>query len=53
MKHHFTAWHQQLTPAILATQDAEIRRIMVRTQPGQIVYETLSRKTHHKTGLVE
>jgi hypothetical protein len=34
---------------ILAIQEAEIRRIMVRSQPGQIVQETLSRKeTHHK-----
>jgi hypothetical protein len=39
---------------ILATQEAEIRRIMVRSQPGQIVLETLSqKKTHHKKGLVE
>jgi hypothetical protein len=27
---------------ILATQEAEIRRVMVRSQPGQIVLETLS-----------
>jgi hypothetical protein len=40
-------------PVILATQEAEIMRIMVRGQPGQIVLETLSRKTHHKKGLVE
>jgi hypothetical protein len=26
-----------LTPVILATQEAEIRRIMVQSQPGQIV----------------
>jgi hypothetical protein len=31
-------------PAILATQETEIRRIEVRSQPGQIVHETLSRK---------
>jgi hypothetical protein len=31
-----------LTPVILATQEAEIRRIMVRSQPRQIVLETLS-----------
>jgi hypothetical protein len=31
-----------LTPVILATQGAEIRRITVRSQPGQIVHETLS-----------
>jgi hypothetical protein len=29
---------------ILATQDAEIKRIEVRSQPGQIIHETLSRK---------
>jgi hypothetical protein len=29
---------------ILATQEAEIRRIMVRCQPRQVVCKTLSRK---------
>jgi hypothetical protein len=38
------ARHQWLTPVILATQEAEIRRITVRSQPRQIVGETLSRK---------
>jgi hypothetical protein len=36
---------------ILATQETEIKRITVRSQPGQIVCETLSRKkpfTHTK-----
>jgi hypothetical protein len=33
---------------ILATQQAEIRRIMVQSQPRQIVRKTLSRKTLHK-----
>jgi hypothetical protein len=33
-----------LLPVILATQEAEIRRIAVRSQPGQIVRETLSWK---------
>jgi hypothetical protein len=33
-----------LTPVILATQEAEIRRITVGSQPGQTVGETLSRK---------
>jgi hypothetical protein len=33
-----------LTPVILATQEAEIRRIVVRPSPGQIVHETLSWK---------
>jgi hypothetical protein len=31
-------------PVILATQEAEIRRIKVQSQPEQIVHETLSRK---------
>jgi hypothetical protein len=30
------------TPVILATQEAEIRRITVQSQPGQIVLKTLS-----------
>jgi hypothetical protein len=33
-----------LTPVILATQEAEIRRIMVQSQPREIVRETLSQK---------
>jgi hypothetical protein len=33
---------------ILATQEAEIRRIVVQTQPRQILRETLPRKTFHK-----
>jgi hypothetical protein len=39
-------------PVILATQEAEIRRIVAQSQPGQRVPETLE-KTHHKKGLVE
>jgi hypothetical protein len=31
-----------LMPIILATQEAEIRSLEVRSQPGQIVHETLS-----------
>jgi hypothetical protein len=38
------AWCRWLTPVILATQEAEIRRITVRSHPGQIVHKTLSRK---------
>jgi hypothetical protein len=34
--------HWWLTPVLLATQEAEIRRIMVQIQPRQIVFETLS-----------
>jgi hypothetical protein len=40
-------------PIILATQEVEIRRIAIQSQPRQIVRETLSQKTHHKKGLVE
>jgi hypothetical protein len=35
-------------PVILATQEAEIRRITVQSQPGQIVLKTPSQKTLHK-----
>jgi hypothetical protein len=35
-----------LTPVILATQEAEVRRITFQSQPGQIVQEALSRKTN-------
>jgi hypothetical protein len=31
-----------LTPVILAIHEAEIKRTMVRSQPGQIVLDTLS-----------
>jgi hypothetical protein len=37
-----------LTPVILATEEAETRRITVGSQPGQILLETLSQKTFHK-----
>jgi hypothetical protein len=39
-----TAGSQWFTPVILATQEAEIRRIMVQSQLRQIVLETLSQK---------
>jgi hypothetical protein len=33
---------------------AEIRKIVVQSQPRQIVLQTLSqKKTHHKNGLIE
>jgi hypothetical protein len=38
-------------PIILATQEAEIRRIMVLSQPKQMVHNTL--KPFTKKGLVE
>jgi hypothetical protein len=48
------AGHWWLTPVILASQEAEIRWIMVRSQPRQTVYETLSQKNStQKKGLVE
>jgi hypothetical protein len=34
------AGHLRLKPIILATQETEIRRIMVGSQPGQIVRKT-------------
>jgi hypothetical protein len=40
-------------PIILATQETEIRRTVVGSQPKQIVCETLSLKILHKKGLVE
>jgi hypothetical protein len=39
MKMHVAA---RLTPVILATQEAEIKRIAVGGQPWQIVYKSLS-----------
>jgi hypothetical protein len=51
----YLAGHRWLTPVILAAQEADIRRIIVQSQPGQIVCETLSQKKtlHKKIGLVE
>jgi hypothetical protein len=49
-----SAGHWWLTLVMLAIQKAEIRKIVVRSQPGQTGCETLSqKKTHHKKGLVE
>jgi hypothetical protein len=42
------SWARWLTPVSLDPQEADIRRITVQSQPGQIVQETLSRKTLHK-----
>jgi hypothetical protein len=35
-------------PVILATSEAEIKKIMVQGQPGQIVHETISKTTRAK-----
>jgi hypothetical protein len=40
-------------PIILAAQEAEIRRIVVQSQLGQIVCETLSQKYLTQKGVVE
>jgi hypothetical protein len=42
---NYLARHQCLTLIILTTQEAEIRRITVQSQPGQIVCETLFQKS--------
>jgi hypothetical protein len=38
----FSAGNQELTPIIVNTQEAEIRRITVQGQPWQTVHEILS-----------
>jgi hypothetical protein len=48
------AKHWWLTPVILATPEAEIRRIKVGGQLGQILLQTLSQKyPTQKEGLTE
>jgi hypothetical protein len=47
------AWCRWPMPVILVTQEAEIRRIAVPSQPRQTVCETLSGKPITKIGLVE
>jgi hypothetical protein len=42
------AGHQLFMSVIPVTQEAEIRKILVQSQPRQIVHKTLSQKTHHK-----
>jgi hypothetical protein len=53
LKRCFTAWYPWLTTVILGIHEAEIRRITVGSQPGQIFHETLSQEKHYKKGLVE
>jgi hypothetical protein len=44
-KNKITAGRLWLTPVFPATEEAAIRKkIVVRSQPGQIVHETLSQK---------
>jgi hypothetical protein len=45
--------HWWLTPVILAPQEAEIRRIVVRSQSGKIVMRPYLEKPFTKIGLVE
>jgi hypothetical protein len=52
LKNHERDGHRWLTFVILTTQEAEIRRIMVRSQPRQIVWRPYLEKTLHKKGLV-
>jgi hypothetical protein len=42
------ARHQWLTPVILVTQVAEIRRIMVKASLGKEFSRPYLKKTHHK-----
>jgi hypothetical protein len=42
-----------LTPVLLDTQEAEIRKIEVLSWPRQIVLKTISQKKHITKGLVE
>jgi hypothetical protein len=41
---NFAARYQWLTPVVLAIEEAQITRISVQSQPGQIVCESLSQK---------
>jgi hypothetical protein len=52
MKKFSSVGRQWLTLVILATQEAEIKRIEVQSQPRQTVHETRPylKNTQHKTG---
>jgi hypothetical protein len=45
---YFIVTHQGFVHVLLATWDAEIMRIVVQSQPGQIVCETLYCKNNNK-----
>jgi hypothetical protein len=47
------AGRQWLIPIILATQEAEIKRIKIQNQPREKFVRPYLKKTHHKKGLVE
>jgi hypothetical protein len=53
MSRKHLAGHRWLTAVILATQEAEIRRMEVGSQLGQTVRETISKTLITKKGLVE
>jgi hypothetical protein len=45
------AGRQRLTPVIIATQETEIRRVKVQSQPGEIVPRPHLENTQHRTWL--
>jgi hypothetical protein len=48
-----STWALVAHPVIPATQEAEIRRTAVQSQPREVGHKTVSQKTLHKKGLVE
>jgi hypothetical protein len=51
LKTPFLAGHQWLTPIILVTQEAEIRKIVVQSRPwANILQDPILKKTHQKKG---
>jgi hypothetical protein len=50
LKRCMMSWVPVVTPVILATQEVEIRRIAVQSQPSQIVQKTLSQKIPSQKG---